>query len=193
MFKTQSFTHIIVGLGNPGSKYETTRHNIGFITIDRFAQLHGCKINKIRFKSLIGDCRIGDSRVLLMKPSTFMNASGEAVTEAMRFYKIPPEHVIVFSDDISLDLGKLRIRRKGSDGGQKGLRSIIYLSGSEDIPRVKLGVGAKPSPEWDLADWVLSRFTPSEIKLLEPVIDNACDAAELIVRGDIEKAMSLYN
>ena len=193
MFKTQSFTHIIAGLGNPGSKYETTRHNIGFIAVDRFAQLNGCKINKIRFKSLIGDCRIGANRVLLMKPSTFMNLSGEAVTEAMRFYKIPPERVIVFSDDISLDLGKLRVRRKGSDGGQKGLRSIIYLSGSDEFPRVKIGVGAKPSPEWDLADWVLSRFTSSEIKLLEPVIDNACDAAELIVRGDIEKAMSLYN
>lgn len=193
MIKSTSVSYIIAGLGNPGREYETTRHNIGFAAVDRLAENLGCRISKIRFKSLTGEAYIGSERVLLMKPSTYMNESGRAVTEAMRFYKIPPERVLIMLDDISLAPGKLRIRRKGSDGGQKGMRSVIYLSGQDTFPRIKIGVGAKPNPQWDLADWVLSKFTEQEIKVLEPALDNAAEAAKLIVQGEIAKAMNLYN
>lgn len=188
-----SISHIICGLGNPGREYETTRHNIGFEAVDKLCISLGCKVNKIRFKSLTGEAVIGGCKTLIMKPSTYMNNSGQAVVEAMGFYKIPPENIIIIQDDIALPVGKMRIRRKGSDGGQKGMRSIIYLSGSDNFPRIKIGVGAKPSPEWDLADWVLSRFSREEIKILEPILDNAAKAAELIISGDIETAMSMFN
>ena len=163
---TGSIEYIIVGLGNPGSQYENTRHNAGFITLDTIAKKNDIKVDRLKFKSLCGTGKIGGKRVLLMKPSTFMNLSGQAVTEAMAFYKIPPEHTIVIFDDISLEPGKLRIRRKGSDGGHNGIKNIIYLSGSDKFPRIKVGVGAKPNPHWELADWVLSRFTESEMKPL---------------------------
>ena len=136
---------------------------------------------------------IGGKKVLLMKPTTYMNNSGQAVVEAMNFYKVPPENVIVIFDDVSLDVGKMRIRAKGSDGGQKGMRSIIYLSGSDNFPRIKIGIGAKPNPNWDLADWVLSRFSSDEQKKLKPMFDNACDASELIIDGKINRAMNMYN
>ena len=128
-----------------------------------------------------------------MKPTTYMNNSGQAVVEAMSFYKLPPEKVIVIFDDISLDVGKMRIRQKGSDGGQKGMRSIIYLSGSDEFPRIKIGIGAKPNPNWELAAWVLSKFTQDELKTLSQMFENAYDAVELIVQGKIDRAMNLFN
>lgn len=185
--------YIIVGLGNPGKKYENTRHNVGFRAIDTLAEKHGCQINKLKYKALMGFCDINGHRTLLLKPQTFMNNSGESVNEVMSFYKIPPENVIVLLDDISLEPGKLRIRRKGSDGGQKGMRSIIYLSGNDNFPRVKIGVGAKPNPNWELADWVLSKFSKSEEDVLENVFLNATSAVEEIINGSIDKAMNLYN
>ena len=136
---------------------------------------------------------ISGKHCILMKPETYMNNSGQAVVEAMNFYKIPPENVIVIFDDISLDVGKMRIRSKGSDGGQRGMRSIIYLSGSDKFPRIKVGIGAKPNPDWDLADWVLSKFTPDEMKKLDEIFDNAEKAIELIIDGKTDRAMNLFN
>lgn len=188
-----SVEYIIVGLGNPDKKYENTRHNTGWLALDYIAEKQNCRVNRIKFKSFVGECNMGGSKVLLMKPTTYMNNSGQAVVEAMNFYKLPPENVIVIFDDISLDVGKMRIRAKGSDGGQKGMRSIIYLSGKDTFPRIKIGIGAKPNPNWDLADWVLSKFTDSEKKLLEKKFENAANAAELIIKGDIARAMNLYN
>lgn len=188
-----SVEYLIVGLGNPDRQYENTRHNCGWLAVDSIAEKLGVTVNKIKFKSFVGDCTVGGRRALLMKPATYMNNSGQAVTEAMRFYKIPPEKVIVLFDDISLPVGKMRIRQKGSDGGQKGMRSIIYLSGSDAFPRIKFGIGAKPGPDWDLADWVLSKFTDAERKTLKAMFDNALSAIELIADGRIDRAMNLYN
>lgn len=184
---------LVVGLGNPDKKYENTRHNTGFIALDYIAEKRNCNINRIKFKSTVGECTIGGHKVLFMKPSTYMNNSGQAVVEAMNFYKLKPEQVIVIFDDISLDVGKMRIRSKGSDGGQKGMKSIIYLSGSDMFPRIKIGIGAKPNPNWELANWVLSKFTDREIKEIKQMADNANNAVELIINGDINKAMNLYN
>lgn len=188
-----SIEYLIVGLGNPGRQYENTRHNAGFIALDHIADALHVKVNRIKFKSTVGEAVIGGKRCLLMKPSTFMNLSGQAVTEAMRFYKIPPQKVVIISDDISLDVGRIRIRRKGSDGGQNGLKNIIYLSGSDEFPRVKVGVGKKPHPEYDLKDWVLSRFTAQEQKQIAALLPDIRDAVGLIVAGDIDRAMNLYN
>lgn len=190
---TGSIEYIIVGLGNPGSQYENTRHNAGFITLDTIAKKSDIKVDRLKFKSLCGTGKIGGKRVLLMKPSTFMNLSGQAVTEAMAFYKIPPEHTIVIFDDISLEPGKLRIRRKGSDGGHNGIKNIIYLSGSDKFPRIKVGVGAKPNPHWELADWVLSKFTESEMKSLTEAAENAAQSVEYMVNEQTDKAMNLFN
>lgn len=190
---SNSIEYLIVGLGNPGRQYEGTRHNAGFIALDYIADELGVKVNKIKFKSTVGEARLGGKRCLLMKPSTFMNLSGQAVTEAMRFYKLPPQQVVVISDDISLDVGVIRVRRKGSDGGQKGLQNIIYLSGSDEFPRVKIGVGKKPHPDYDLKDWVLSRFTDKDKKLIAERLPDVRGAIEYIVAGDIDKAMNLYN
>lgn len=184
--------YIVAGLGNPDRKYENTRHNAGFITIDTLADKIGISLDRIKYKSLCNTGVIADKKVLLMKPSTYMNLSGQAVTEAMNFFKVPPEKTIIIFDDISLDVGKMRIRRKGSDGGHNGMKNIIYLSGSDMFPRIKIGVGHKPE-KWDLADWVLSGFTESEKKLLLPVADNACHAVELMIAGNTDKAMNLYN
>lgn len=188
-----SIEYIIVGLGNPDRKYENTRHNTGWLALDRIAEKYSCKINKIKYKSFIGECTVNGARVMLMKPTTYMNNSGQAVVEAMNFYKIPPENVIVIFDDVSLDVGKMRIRQKGSDGGQKGMRSIIYLSGSDNFPRIKIGIGAKPNPGWDLADWVLSKFTDEEFKTLSGMFDNAARAVELIIGGKTDRAMNMFN
>ena len=188
-----TFEYMIVGLGNPGKQYEETRHNVGFITLDMLSEKYGIKINKLKFKSLMGDGRIEGKRCLLLKPQTFMNLSGEAVREAAQFYKIPCENIIVIFDDISLEPGKLRIRRKGSHGGHNGIRNIIALTGNDNIPRIKMGVGAKPNPEYDLADWVLSRFTKKEADEIKKAADDAIGAVELMVKGNIDKAMSDYN
>ena len=188
-----SIEYLVVGLGNPDKKYENTRHNAGWLALDHLAEKYNCNVNRIKFKSFVGECNIAGRKTMLMKPTTYMNNSGQAVVEAMNFYKIPPENVIILFDDISLDVGKMRIRSKGSDGGQKGMRSIIYLSGSENFPRIKIGIGAKPNPHWDLADWVLSKFTDDEFKTLGTMFDNAAKAVELIIDGKIDRAMNLYN
>lgn len=185
--------YLIAGLGNPGPKYEYTRHNAGFLCIDLLAQQLDAKIDRIKFKSIVADTTIDGRRCLLMKPQTFMNNSGEAVRDAANFYKIPPEHVIILFDDISLPPGKLRIRRKGSDGGHNGIKSIIYLLNSDQFPRVKLGVGAKPHPDYDLADWVLSPFQKDELPRMKEAMEKACEAVRLIVQDDMDHAMNLYN
>lgn len=184
---------IIVGLGNPGKKYEGTRHNAGFMVIEALADTTGTRVNRAKFKSLCGETVIGGKKVLLMMPQTFMNNSGEAVREAMAFYKLPPERCLVLCDDITLPVGTIRIRRKGSDGGQRGMRSIITLCGSEQFPRIKLGVGQKPHPDYDLAAWVLSRFTESDKAPMREAVAHAADAAELIVQNNIEAAMNQFS
>ena len=183
---------IIAGLGNPDRKYENTRHNAGFIAVDAIAEKCGVSIDRLKYKSYCATAEMGGQKVLLMKPTTYMNNSGQALVEAMNFYKIPPENCSIIFDDISLDVGKLRIRRKGSDGGQKGMRSIIYLTGSDAFPRIKIGTGAKPEG-WELADWVLSRFSESDRKLIDEAGQKAYDAAGLIISGSIDKAMNKYN
>ena len=185
--------YIICGLGNPGTQYEGTRHNIGFMTIDTLCEKYKLDCKKLRFKSLTCDAMISGKRCLIMKPTTFMNNSGEAVTEAMSFYKIPPERSIIVFDDISLEPGKLRIRRKGSDGGHNGIKSIIYLSGSDMFPRIKMGVGAKPHPDYNLADWVLGHFKKEQAEALETAMDNAVSSIELMVGGKMNEAMNKFN
>lgn len=185
--------YIIVGLGNPGREYENTRHNIGFIALDMLAEQYNVKINRIKFKSLTGECVIDGKKVLLIKPQTYMNNSGEAMRDAMQFYKVEPQNVIVMFDDISLEPGNLRIRQKGSDGGHNGIKSIIYLTGSDKFPRIKIGVGAKPHPDYDLAKWVLSSFKSDEIPRLKQACKYAGEAAELIVKGNIAAAMNQFN
>lgn len=184
---------LVVGLGNPGNKYTNTRHNAGFLCLDILSEKLNLRINRLKFKSLICDTNINGHRCIVMKPQTFMNNSGEAVRECATFYKIPIENIIVISDDTSLDVGKMRIRRKGSDGGQKGLRSIIEHMNSDNFPRVKIGVGKKPHPDYDMADWVLSEFKKDEQKALLPIFENACKAIELLLDNQIDKAMNLYN
>ncbi|MDO4380103.1 MAG: aminoacyl-tRNA hydrolase [Clostridia bacterium] len=188
-----TFDYMIVGLGNPGKKYEFTKHNAGFLCIDLFAQNLGVKIDRLKFKALIADVRIGGKRCLLMKPQTFMNLSGEAVREAAEFYKIPPEKIIVIFDDISLEPGRLRIRRKGSDGGHNGIKSIIFQLQSDAFPRIKLGIGKKPHPDFDLADWVLEPFSKDALTALRSACENAGEAVKLMIYGKTDEAMSRYN
>ncbi len=185
--------YLIVGLGNPGEKYMNTRHNAGFMAVDTLAKKYNFDIKKLQFKSLTGLVSINGIKCLVMKPSTFMNNSGEAVVEAMNYYKIPIEKVIVCYDDISLEPSKLRIRRKGSDGGHNGIKSIIYLTGKDTFPRIKIGVGAKPHKDYDLAAWVLSGFTEEEIKLMHEGTDKAVVCLELMVQGKTDEAMNKYN
>ena len=184
---------IIVGLGNPGKKYEGTRHNAGFAVVEALAAEYGVKVDRVKFKSLCGQTVIGGKKVLLLMPQTFMNNSGEAVREAAAFYKLPPEKVLVVCDDISLPVGTIRLRRKGSDGGQRGLRSIITLCGSENFPRIKVGVGQKPHPDYDLAAWVLSKFTKDESVSLLTAVKNAVGAAAMIVEDRMDEAMNRFS
>ncbi len=188
-----SVEYIIVGLGNPGIQYQDTRHNAGFMAIDTIAEKYGADVKRIKFKSLCGECTMGGKKCLLMKPSTYMNNSGEAVVEAMNFYKLGIENLIVIYDDISLEPSKLRIRRKGSDGGHNGIKSIIYLTGEDTFPRIKIGVGKKPHPQYNLADWVLSNFKSDEIPLIREACQHAAESAELMVSGKINEAMNKYN
>lgn len=185
--------YLIVGLGNPGDKYKNTRHNAGFLALDQIAEENHIGVSRLKFKSLTGDGTVGGKHCLLMKPQTFMNNSGEAVSEAVRFYKIPMEHVLVIYDDISLEPGKMRIRRKGSHGGHNGIRDIIELTGTEEFPRIKIGVGKKPRPDYDLAAWVLSQFTETDKKALTGVFHQSAAAAALIAGGKIDEAMNCYN
>ena len=190
---TGAVEYIIVGLGNPGTEYENTRHNIGFMTIDTLCEKYKVSCKKLKFKSLTCDVMIAGKRCLIMKPGTYMNKSGEAVTEAMSFYKIPPERTIIVFDDISLEPGKMHIRRKGSDGGHTGIKNIIYLSGADTFPRIKMGVGAKPHPDYNLAKWVLGPFKKEDGEKLEQCFDNAVTALELMVDGKTDQAMNKFN
>lgn len=186
-------THIVVGLGNPGDKYFYTRHNTGFLAQDYISQRASARIDRSKFKAICGEATIAGRRVLLMKPQTFMNASGEAVAEAARFYKIPPENVIVIFDDISLEVGRLRVRRSGSAGGHNGIKSIISQLGSDGFPRIKIGVGEKPHPDYDLADWVLSEFSKDEKEKLFEAFGRAYDGLCKMLEGDIDAAMRICN
>lgn len=184
---------LIIGLGNPGKKYEGTRHNAGFMALEALAKATDTRVNRVKFKSLCGETVIGNRKVLLMMPQTLMNNSGEAVHEAQSFYKLPADRCLVLCDDITLPVGTIRIRRKGSDGGQRGVRSIITLCGSEQFPRVKIGVGQKPHPDYDLAAWVLSRFPQSELPALNEAVSHAAVAAQLIAQDQIETAMNRFS
>ncbi len=184
---------LLVGLGNPGTKYENTRHNAGFRFLDDLAKKQGVSVTRSRFQSLCGDMVFGGKRVLLIKPQTFMNLSGQAVAEAARFYKIPPEKVIVVSDDTSLDIGRLRVRRKGSDGGHNGLKNIILLLGTDAFPRLRIGVGQKPHPDYDMADWVLGNLNSEELKKITLTYDAASQGLEKILNGDVDGAMQICN
>ena len=184
---------IIAGLGNPGSQYEHTRHNIGWLAIDKILEKYGPGKQKIKFKSYVWTVKIGEKTCLIMKPTTYMNKSGEAIVEAMNFYKIPINNVTVICDDVSLDVARLRIRKKGSDGGHNGLKNIIYLSGSDEFPRIKIGVGKKPHPDFDLKDWVLGRFSKEDFEKLEVSLSDCAEAVKLIADGQTDKAMNIYN
>ena len=184
---------LIVGLGNPGAKYDGTRHNAGFRALDHYCKVSGQKIDRMKFKALVGEGQFGGARTLFMKPQTFMNLSGEAVRDAAAFYKLDPSHIIVLSDDISLDVGRIRVRGKGSAGGQNGLKNIIYHLNTEQFPRVKIGVGAKPHPDYDLADWVLSHFTNDEQEAIDSAAARAMQAAEEIVRSGAAAAAQKFN
>ncbi len=186
-------SYIVAGLGNPGTEYEKTRHNAGFMAIDYIASSLSAKIDRAKFHSLITEVKIADKRVLLMKPVTFMNSSGVAIGEAASFYKIPPEHVIVLHDEISFEPGKIRIRRKGSAGGHNGLKSIIEHLGSDAFPRIKIGVGQKPNPEYDLVDWVLGKLPAADASLISERFSDIASATQLIISGMIDDAMCKYS
>lgn len=184
---------MIVGLGNPGVAYEKTRHNVGFRTVDRVAGILQTEIDNLRFCSLMRMVHHRGQKVLLLKPQTYMNESGKAVATLAEYYNIPPERIIVVFDDISLPVGKIRVRRDGSAGGHNGVKSVIQCLGTDQFPRVKVGVGAKPHPDYDLADWVLSRLTFDEERALSPVMDNAARAALMIMDEGVDQAASTYN
>lgn len=191
--KTGAVEFMIVGLGNPGVQYQNTRHNAGFMALDATAKALDIRVERARFHAYCGEGVCAGRHVLLMKPQTYMNNSGEAVCEAMRFYKLSPEQVLLLFDDVSLPVGRMRVRRSGSAGGQNGVKSILQLSGSDMFPRVKLGIGAKPHPDCNLADWVLSRFSEKELSVMGETAEKAAAAAELIVSGNIEEAMNRYS
>lgn len=190
---SQPITHIIVGLGNPGEKYTYTRHNAGFLAIDYMCGKLGTRCDRLKFKALTCEIKLGNVRALVLKPQTFMNLSGDSVIEAANFYKIPPENVIVVFDDVSLDVGKLRIRKNGSAGGHNGIKSIIERLGSDKFPRIKLGVGQKPHPDYDLVDWVLGRMSKENEDIFFKVLELVPDILTLMLGGETEKAMCDYN
>ncbi len=190
---TSPVTYIVAGLGNIGKQYEKTRHNAGFLAIDYIAEKCGVKIDRVKFHATVAEANIGGARVLLMKPTTLMNNSGVAIGEAAAFYKIPPERVIVLHDEISFDAGIIRIRRKGSAGGHNGLKSIIAHLPGEDFPRIKIGVGKKPTPEYDLANWVLSKLTESDLQAMSERFADILGAVEDIIKGNIDAAMNKYS
>ena len=184
---------LIVGLGNPGGQYDNTRHNAGFAVADELARRGGFAIQRVKFKALTAAAEIGGQGALVMKPTTYMNLSGEAVGEAARFYKLSPDHVLVISDDVDLPLGKLRLRTGGSAGGHNGLKSIIQHLGTDQFPRLKVGVGGKPHPDYDLADWVLGKLTGEDKRLFDETVKRAADAVECLLRDGADKAMNRFN
>ena len=195
IFKRDSggFTWLLVGLGNPGAKYESTRHNMGFLAVDKLAEVERFKFSKLRFKAWTAAAELGGAKVLVMKPQTYMNLSGESVGQAARFYKIPPEHVLVISDDISLPIGKLRIRGSGSAGGHNGLKNIIQHLGSDQFPRIKVGVGMPENADYDIADWVTGRPMGEEQKPLMEALDKAVAAVPVLIRDGVDKAQNKFN
>jgi len=188
-----SYDFLIVGLGNPGLQYEKTRHNAGFMAVDRFSEKYGFSFNKHKFEAELGECKINDKRILVAKPQTFMNNSGQSVTKICSFYKIPYENVIVIFDDISLDMGNIRIRRKGSSGGHNGIKDIIELSGTENIPRIKVGVDKKPNSEYDLKDFVLGKVPKEKTEVLESALQKCVSAIEETICNGIDSAMNKYS
>ncbi|MDE6539404.1 MAG: aminoacyl-tRNA hydrolase [Ruminococcus sp.] len=190
---TGSPEYIIAGLGNFGMQYDNTRHNAGFSVVDMLAKQYGTEINRMRFKGMTAEITIEGFKCLLLKPTTYMNNSGESIVQAMEFYKLDVDNLIVVCDDISLDCGKIRIRRKGSHGGHNGLRSIIDLTGRDDFQRIKVGVGKKPHPDYDLAKWVLGKFRPADLEKMKISAENACEALKLMVLDETDEAMNKYN
>ena len=193
MFGKANETWLIVGLGNPGREYERTRHNAGFRAVDLLAENLGCRIDKGKFQGIYGQCTYGGKKLMLLKPLTYMNLSGRSVLQLSAYFNIPPQRIIVLFDDISLPPGRLRIRADGSAGGHNGIKSIIQEVGSQLFPRVKIGVGSKPNPEYDLADWVLSAFSASEEKALAVALKNAADAALTIIDHGVPEAANRFN
>lgn len=186
-------SYLIVGLGNYGTKYDNTRHNAGFMALDHLAEKYGAKVDRLRFKALTGECMIGTTKVLLMKPQTYMNLSGEAVQEAAAWYKLDAEHVIVLCDDITLDVGRLRVRKKGSHGGHNGLRNIIQMLSVDTFPRIRIGVGIPPHPDYDIIDWVLGKFNEEDTKIIKESTKRAADAVVELLTNGVESAMNQYN
>ena len=193
MFGKPNESWLIVGLGNPGKDYERTRHNAGFRALDILAEKLDCKVDKGKFQGLYGQALYGGRKLYLLKPQTYMNLSGRSVLQLSAYYNVPPQRIIVMFDDISLDPGRLRVRADGSAGGHNGIKSIISEVGSQNFPRVKIGVGAKPHPEQDLADWVLSCFSASEEKALVPALERAADAALCIIDHGVPETANRYN
>ena len=184
---------LIVGLGNPGEQYENTRHNVGFLVADELGERGSFPIQRLKFKALTNPAVIGGQGALVMKPTTYMNLSGEAVGEAARFYKIPPGRVLVISDDVDLPLGKLRIRTGGSAGGHNGLKSVIQHLGADQFPRLKVGVGGKPHPDYDMADWVLGKLQGEDKRVMDEAVKRAADAVECFLKDGPQKAMNRFN
>ena len=193
LFEKKQESWLIVGLGNPGKEYERSRHNCGFRALDILAASLTCKVDKGKFQGLYGQCTYEGKKLLLLKPQTYMNLSGRSVLQLSAYFHIPPQRIIVLFDDISLPPGRLRVRADGSAGGHNGIKSIISELGSQDFPRVKIGVGAKPTPDYDLADWVLSSFSAQEEKALEPALENAAKAALSIIDRGIAETANRFN
>ncbi len=194
LFKSKpTYDWLIVGLGNPGMQYENTRHNIGFMAVDKLADSEGFQFDKNKFDAVCGELKLKDNRILVIKPQTYMNNSGAAVTKAAAFYKIPYDRVVIIHDDISLPVGKIRMRRKGSHGGHNGMKDIIELAGNDGIMRIKMGVGAKPHPDYDLASWVLGKFPKEEEEALQKSLEISVKAIKEIIARGIDSAMNKFN
>ena len=191
--KNDGVDWLLVCLGNPGDQYENTRHNVGFQVADAVAERHNVPIQRLKFRALTNTITVGEKKVLLMKPVTYMNLSGEAVHEAASFYKVPPERILVVSDEVALAPGKIRVRRSGSAGGHNGLKNIIAHLGTDQFPRIRVGVGQKPHPDYDMADWVLGKFQGEDKKAVEEAVKRAADAAECLIQEGVDKAMNRYN
>ena len=192
-FRQSGYTWLVVGLGNPGARYESTRHNMGFLALDRLAEREKLRFNKLRFKAWTAEWKLGEDKVLVMKPQTYMNLSGESVGAAARFYKIPADHILVVSDDIALPVGKLRLRAAGSAGGHNGLKNIIRHLGSDRFPRIKVGVGMPQNAEYDIAEWVTGLPTGEEQKILLDALDRAAQAIPAVITLGMDKAMNRFN
>lgn len=192
-FRQSGYTWLVVGLGNPGARYESTRHNMGFLALDRLAEREKLRFNKLRFKAWTAEWKLGEDKVLVMKPQTYMNLSGESVGAAARFYKIPADHILVVSDDIALPVGKLRLRAAGSAGGHNGLKNIIRHLGSDRFPRIKVGVGMPQNTEYDIADWVTGMPMGEEQKILLDALDRAAQAIPAVITLGMDKAMNRFN